>query len=434
MERLKKCSWLLLCVLLCSFVVTGGLVLVQNPVQIEAASKPKLNKTRAYVTKGESLQLSVSKAKGKIRWSSSRKSIVKVSTKGKVTGVKKGTATVTALVGGKKYNCKVTVETPSISSKSISLEEGDSTDLTMRGTKQKVSWSSSNKNVATVSKSGIVYGKSTGTARVTAKVGNKKYTCNVKVLPGEEPEQPKISYMGDFLVKQNATTGEQEILFSFLLQDKITRVASSGTAAIKIVSDSGAEVYNKSVPFSQQNFSYWSDYNSGNRYLCCIRIPSTEIQKGKVTSGVLTMRITLDNGIYFNDVTSKVFGLPEFALEDLYKMELPELPKSIGTYYSSGRLDKSCNILSQNLTWKRSSENEARAVISVTGIKTYDTYGNNKSSTMQIPWKLYKDGVVVDSGYFYSKSVAVGETFTVEFNIFNLKEGDYKLEYLNLVY
>ena len=68
-----------------------------------------------------------------------------------------------------------------LSSKSISLSVGDTVKLSVKGTKKKAKWSSSNNKVATVNQSGSVTGKSSGKAVVTAKVGNKKYKCTVTV-------------------------------------------------------------------------------------------------------------------------------------------------------------------------------------------------------------------------------------------------------------
>lgn len=70
----------------------------------------------------------------------------------------------------------------SISKKSISLLVGKTYTLKMKGTKEKVKWSSANKSVASVSSKGkvtAVYGGKTTSIR--AKVGKKTYTCKVKV-------------------------------------------------------------------------------------------------------------------------------------------------------------------------------------------------------------------------------------------------------------
>ena len=65
---------------------------------------------------------------------------------------------------------------------SISTYIGKTVTLkaTVSGTKNKVSWSSSNSKIATV-KNGKVTGKKAGTAKITAKVGGKTATCIVIV-------------------------------------------------------------------------------------------------------------------------------------------------------------------------------------------------------------------------------------------------------------
>ena len=74
-----------------------------------AASKLKINKTKAEVYVGKTVQLKVTGTKNKITWTSNNKKIATVTTKGKVKGIKKGTAKITATVSKKKYTCNVTV-------------------------------------------------------------------------------------------------------------------------------------------------------------------------------------------------------------------------------------------------------------------------------------------------------------------------------------
>ena len=47
--------------------------------------------------------------------------------------------------------------------------------------KQKVTYTTSNKKIVTVSKNGVVTGKKKGTAKVTVKSGNKSVKVTVKV-------------------------------------------------------------------------------------------------------------------------------------------------------------------------------------------------------------------------------------------------------------
>lgn len=63
----------------------------------------------------------------------------------------------------------------------VSLFVGKSKTLKVKGTKNKATWKSSNKKIATVSKTGKVLGKKAGTAVITATVGGNSYKCSVTV-------------------------------------------------------------------------------------------------------------------------------------------------------------------------------------------------------------------------------------------------------------
>ena len=156
----------------------------------EAAS-PKLNKNKISLYVGSSTTLKIKNAKSKITWKSSNKKVATVSSKGKVTAKKKGTATITAKVSSKTYKCKVTVKNPYLSKTSLTLTEGSTHTLRITGTKAS-SWSSSNKSVATISKKGVITAKKAGTVTITCKGKNKKtYKCSLTVqAKAQAPSQP----------------------------------------------------------------------------------------------------------------------------------------------------------------------------------------------------------------------------------------------------
>ena len=126
-----------------------------------------------------------------------------VTQKGKVKGKKAGTATITAKAGKKKLTCKVTVKNPvkilprgmSLSTGKITLVVGNTyqlkATLTPANTTDKsVSWTTSNKKVATVTSAGKVKAVAAGTAKVTAtsKANSKlKLSCMVTVQKAPEP-------------------------------------------------------------------------------------------------------------------------------------------------------------------------------------------------------------------------------------------------------
>ncbi|MDE7423832.1 MAG: SpoIID/LytB domain-containing protein [Lachnospiraceae bacterium] len=72
-------------------------------------------------------------------------------------------------------------ENISISKTSMTIQVGIQKTLKIKGTKEKVSWSSENEEIATVDADGVVRGMEAGTTKIFAKVGENTYTCTVKV-------------------------------------------------------------------------------------------------------------------------------------------------------------------------------------------------------------------------------------------------------------
>ncbi len=93
-----------------SILLIAALAVTAVPVHSLAKGKAKLSKTKLALYVGKTATLKLKNNKKKVKWSSSNKKVARVSAKGKVKGLKKGKATITAKVGKKKYKCKVTVK------------------------------------------------------------------------------------------------------------------------------------------------------------------------------------------------------------------------------------------------------------------------------------------------------------------------------------
>ena len=127
----------------------------------------------------------------KLSWSSSDEKVATVSKKGVVKAVGVGKCTITAKAAdgsGVRANCIITVKGTEV--KSIKLNTTDKTlkkgkTLTLKATTKpadvKVTWSSSNEKVATVSKKGVVKAVGKGTCTITATAGDKTVTCKIRV-------------------------------------------------------------------------------------------------------------------------------------------------------------------------------------------------------------------------------------------------------------
>lgn len=132
----------------------------------------------------------------KVTWKSSDNSIATVSSTGKVTGVKGGTAMIlcTAEDGGYTANCIVTVQelVTDIKLNYTSYKLTVNKSVTLKATvksnnasNKKVKWTTSNKKIATVNQKGKVTAKKLGkcTIRATATDGSgETATCTIRVI------------------------------------------------------------------------------------------------------------------------------------------------------------------------------------------------------------------------------------------------------------
>lgn len=94
-----------------------------------------------------------------------------------------------------------------LNQKTLYLTPKKSYKLKIKGTKKKVTWKSSNKKVATVSKSGKVTAKKIGKATIVAKVKGKKYKCTVYV---DKKEKNNARKLRDFIVKKGKKSKDGE--------------------------------------------------------------------------------------------------------------------------------------------------------------------------------------------------------------------------------
>lgn len=140
-----------------------------------------------------------------VTWSSSDTSIATVSSSGVVTGVKAGTATITAKAGGKSDTKTITVEAASVVVTSVSIsgassvKVGKTITLTAtvnpeNATDKTVTWTSTDTSVATVSESGVVTGKKAGSTTIKASAGGKSGTKTITVNEADAIEAPLDGY------------------------------------------------------------------------------------------------------------------------------------------------------------------------------------------------------------------------------------------------
>jgi uncharacterized protein YjdB len=164
-----------------------------QPTTAVAATGIKLNKKSQTVYAGEMVQLTATLtpggSTGKITWSSSNTKVAKVSTKGKVTALKAGTATITAkLANGKKATFKITVKSKAsgynLTKKTLYIGGSFTwkTTLSKKKSTTSLTFKSSDTSVASVNKNGKITAKKAGTATITAQTSSGRIlTCKVTV-------------------------------------------------------------------------------------------------------------------------------------------------------------------------------------------------------------------------------------------------------------
>lgn len=129
-----------------------------------------------------------------VTWTNSDNSVLSLDGNGKITALKEGTATITAVAGDKSASCSVTVSKSVVPVTSVTLDrtsvtfnKGESTKLSATvtpsdATDKTVSWSSSDMTVVRVEQDGTLNALRGGTATVYAKAGECSASCHVTVL------------------------------------------------------------------------------------------------------------------------------------------------------------------------------------------------------------------------------------------------------------
>ncbi len=166
----------------------------------------------------------------------------------------------------------------------VTLIKGQTVRLKITGTEGIVVWSSSDKKIAVVNSNGKVTAKAKGTATITAKIQNKKYTCKIKV------EIPRISKTTVTLYKNGS--------YTLKMLDTEQKVAwSSSKTSVVIVNNKG-KITAKSLGTATVTATV-----ANHKYTCKVTVKQKNVSTSKVP--VCTERQTVyarGSGKVFNNL------------------------------------------------------------------------------------------------------------------------------------
>ena len=296
----------------------------------------------------------------KVTWSSSDENIATV-TGGVIQGVSEGTATITVITedGNKTDSCEVKVieegiQKPTVNVTNVKIDRQLSEDLELivkegntyilnavvepsDATNKKVTWSSSDENIATVT-GGVIQGVSEGTATITVTTedGNKTDSCEVKVI-ADEVQTPII----------NVTN----VKIDLQLPEGITLIVREGATHTVNAVVEPSDATNKKVTWSS------SDEN--------IATVTGGVIQG-VSEGTATITVTTEDGNKTDSINVVVKPSSTNIKVESIKLDKSTLKLEVGDETNLVVSFNPTNASNKSVEW--SSSNDDVATISKTGI------------------------------------------------------------------
>lgn len=388
-----------------------------------------------------------------VKWISSDETIARVDSKGNVTAVGIGKATITAQINGTDALacCDVNVKNISLDKTSINIQEGESLQLKATSL-DNVIWNSSNEKVAEVDSNGKVTAKSSGKAVITAQIEGTDIsaTCEVTVPDIIKPSVPvnvavtamtgktatiswdasfdNLGVVGYEVLRDGVVAGETDKIsytdtgltpgtkYSYTVQaidaagnksgisspltfvplkPRISNVSPTDGTTIGGTGSKTLNVYfdnNKNIQGSRAEFEYSTDGTSWSKFLQVVNGPYTSGTSSYFTCGWDLTNVS--SGSYM--VRFTVFDASDEydTLTANYQVDraAPSAPQNLTMETAEGRI---------NLTWSVSLEADAN---------TYRVYRSDSedgpfSPITTISGKAnagYSDGtVVVGQTYYY---------------------------------
>ena len=244
-----------------------------------------------------------------VTWTSSDKTLAKVSADGVVTPLAVGSVTITATVGISTGQCVVTIKEGPVTkleldNSTLELYSEDVAKLKIATVEAEVAetspvvWSSSDEAIATVDDQGNVTAISSGEAIITATVDNKTATCTVTVNPnvyvaGREHNGTKdVATVWKNGVAQPLTNGSNDASAQSVYVDEDGNVYATGgedndggATGIKVWKN-GEELYSFTIPNTQESFG------------TSIVVNGTDVYTASTGSNLISIKLWKNDQVY----------------------------------------------------------------------------------------------------------------------------------------
>lgn len=230
-------------------------------LQKEVVSEIVLNKTNINMIVGEKTKIDYTinpntAINKKVNWSSSNEKVAKVDSNGNIIGLGNGKAVITARADDNdNIEAKVNV---TVNDVSINIENGDKWNIVEGETLKlftdtlvedaKITFKSSDENIAIVTKEGIVKGIKEGTAKITVILEgyDKKDTLDLNVNKLENSESiniEKYKIENSIITNINAQTTEENVLENIKINNGNIKIRKSNDKSNYVGSGSIIDIY-----------------------------------------------------------------------------------------------------------------------------------------------------------------------------------------------
>ncbi len=211
-------------------------------------------------------------------------------------------------------------------------------------------------------------------------------------------------------------------LFFGLLNGNEQYISADVDVDIRIVNESGEEVYKATKSVTKRDFGNYESKAAGKQYLAEIRIPEKDIATGKSSNGTVYLTVYKENVVQFDEVNcAALYCLP---VSDL-TLVAENLPTEISVKGYDGSVESKIRIEDVSYTCDKLLSTTLK--ITVSGTKTY---GSSKIGYDMVAYKIYDSkGYVVESGNLFINGVGKGDKFKDDsISVYDITPGDiYKI-------